>query len=57
MGYDNKPDSLFRHEYGCYYDKDSLGYMSFLVIGLNENSIPIQIEVDGFNRVLPKKKV
>ena len=57
MGYDNKPDSLFRHEYGCYYDKDSLGYMSFLVIGLNENSIPIQIEVDGFNRKKKKKKV
>tara|TARA_Y100000739_G_C20542412_1_gene434220 strand:- start:101 stop:1204 length:1104 start_codon:yes stop_codon:yes gene_type:complete len=56
MGYDHKPDSLFRNEYGYYYDKDSLGFMNFLVIGLNENGIPIQIEADGFNRVLPKKK-
>ena len=29
--------------------------MNFLVIGLNGNCIPIQIEADGFNRVLPKK--
>lgn len=56
MGYDYKPDSLFRNEYGYYYDKDSLGFMNFLVIGLNKNGIPIQIEADGFNRVLLKKK-
>ena len=56
IGYDHKPDSLFRDEYGYYYDKDSLGFMCFLVIGLNENGIPIQIEADGFNRVLLKKK-
>ena len=26
------------------------------MIGLNENGITIQIESDGFNRILPKKE-
>lgn len=55
LGYEQKPDSSFRDSEGWILDKDSLGYMNYIVIGLDQESNPVQIDENGFNRIPSEK--